>query len=169
MPGQQLAVLSFDSSLKAQEFMTAVARLQEEGKILVQDAVFVTKEPGGRTTVVETTDPGPGSSALTAGAWGLLFGALLAVPIAGLAIGAGTGALMAKLVDTGVPDDFVQQIREQVKEGWTALALLVSHINRDAVLAELGRFQGAELISGDLSPEAVAAVQAALTAQPSGT
>jgi len=162
MSTQQLAVLSFESALKAQEFMTATLRLQQEGNILVQDAVFVSKNADGKTRVVETTDPTPGTSALTSGAWGLLFGALLAVPIAGLAVGAATGALMAKLIDTGVPDDFVAQVREQVKEGNTALALLVSHINRDAVIAELARFQGAELISGSLSEEGVAAVNAAL-------
>jgi uncharacterized membrane protein len=150
--------------------MTAVLRLQEDGKILVQDAVFVSKDAEGKTSVVETSDPTPGTAALGSGMWGLLFGALLAVPIAGLAIGAATGALTAKLIDTGVPDEFVKEVREVVAPGWTALALLVSHINREAVLAELERFHGARLISGNLSPEAVAAVSEALgdtTANPS--
>jgi len=159
---QQLAVLAFDSALRAQEFMTAVLRLQQEGKILVQDAVFVSKDEAGNARVVETTDPTPASAALGAGTWGLLFGALLAVPVAGLVVGAASGALMAKLTDTGVPDDFVGEVRELVAPGRTALALLVSHIDRDAVLGELARFQGAELISGTLSPAAVEAVQAAL-------
>jgi uncharacterized membrane protein len=163
MSDHQLAVLAFDSALKAQEFMTAVLRLQQDGKILVQDAVFVGKDEEGRTSVLETTDPGPGASAFSSGMWGMLFGALLAVPIAGLAVGAATGALAAKLIDTGVPDEFVQQVRESVAPGSTALALLVSHINREAVLAELERFKGATLLSSDLSQEAVDAVNQALS------
>lgn len=164
MSDQQLAVLAFDSALKAQEFFTAALRLSKEGNLVISDAVFVSKDDDGKARVVETTDPGPGRSAITTGAWGLLIGAILAVPVAGLVIGAATGALTAAIVDTGVPDEFVDHVREVIQPGKTAVALLVSHINRDAVTAELTRFAGAELITGTLAPDAVERVQAALAA-----
>lgn len=91
MSEQQLAVFAFDSALKAQEFFTAALRLNQEGSLLVRDAVFVSKDEDGKARVTETTDPSPGRVA-SVGVWGLLFGAILAVPVAGLAIGAGTGA-----------------------------------------------------------------------------
>lgn len=159
MADSQLAVFSFDSELRATEFLTAALRLHEEGKLQVLDAVFVSRDDKGRTSVRETTDPSPGQSAFTSGAWGLLFGALLAVPIAGLAIGAATGALVAAAVDTGVPDDLVHQVREQITPGTTALALLVSRIDQDAVREELARFKGARLITGTLSEESVTRIQ----------
>lgn len=162
MSEQQLAVFAFDSALKAQEFFTAALRLNQEGSLLVRDAVFVSKDEDGKARVTETTDPSPGRAALSSGVWGLLFGAILAVPVAGLAIGAGTGALMAKLIDTGVPDDFVQQLRETVQPSTTAVALLVSHVNQEAVNAELARFAGAKLISGTLGDDAIARVNEAL-------
>jgi len=163
---QQLAVFSFDSALKAQEFLTASVRLSQEGSLVLHDAVFVSKDDDGKARIVETLDPTPGRSALSSGAWGLLFGALLAVPVAGLAIGAASGALMAKLIDVGVPDDFVAKLRELVQPGRTALALLVSNVNSEAVAKELTRFEGAELISGTLSDDAVARVNEALGTPP---
>lgn len=160
---QNMVVLGFDTRVAAQEALTAMARLQQEGKLLVRDAVFVTKDENGRAHVEETTDPSPGRAALGGAFWGLLFGAILLVPIAGLAVGAGVSALTAKLIDTGLSDKFVKQLRESIQPGKTYLAVLVSHGNREAVLAELRRFAGiAELVDSSLPEEAVAQVKEAL-------
>lgn len=160
---QNMVVLGFHTRVAAQEALTAMARLQQEGKLLVRDAVFVTKDDKGRAHVEETTDPSPGRAALGGAFWGLLFGAILLVPIAGLAVGAGVSALTAKLLDTGLSDKFVKQLRESIQPGKTYLAVLVSHGNREAVLAELRRFAGiAELVDSSLPEEAVAQVKEAL-------
>lgn len=160
---QNMVVLGFDTRVAAQEALTAMARLQQEGKLLVRDAVFVTKDDKGRAHVEETTDPSPGRAALGGAFWGLLFGAILLVPIAGLAVGAGVSALSAKLIDTGLSDKFVKQLRESIQPGKTYLAVLVSHGNREAVLAELRRFAGiAELVDSSLPEEAVVQVKEAL-------
>lgn len=162
-PSQHLIVLGFDSTTAAQEALTATLRLQEEGKLLLRDAVFVTKDEKGRAHVVETTDPSPGQAALSGSFWGLLFGALLLVPIAGLVIGAATSALMAKLVDVGVSDDFVKELRSSIEPGKTYLALLVSHEDEAAITAELKRFQGiAQFVTGTMPPEALEHVKEAL-------
>lgn len=160
---QNMVVLGFDTRIAAQEALTAMARLQQEGKLLVRDAVFVTKDDKGHAHVEETTDPSVGRAAMGGAFWGLLFGAILLVPIAGLAVGAGVSALSAKLIDTGLSDKFVKQLRESIQPGKTYLAVLVSHGNREAVLAELRRFAGiAELVDSSLPEEAVAQVKEAL-------
>jgi uncharacterized membrane protein len=169
MGDPQLAVFSFDSDLRAAEFLTAALRLQEEGKLRIEDAVFVHKSASGSTSVRETTDPSPGGAAISSGFWGLLFGAILGVPIAGMAVGATAGAVAAAAIDTGVPDDLVRQLREQITPGTTALALLTSTIDQDAVLAELKRFAGARLVTGTLSANAVEQVQAALADEADAT
>jgi uncharacterized membrane protein len=94
-----------------------------------------------------------------------LLGTLFGGPIGGLVVGAasaGGGALFAKLVDTGVKDETIQQLRTTVPPGRTAVALLVSHVSVADLQRELARFPNAELVETDLPEAAVAAVQNAL-------
>jgi uncharacterized membrane protein len=162
---RKLIVLGFDSQLKAQEALLAATRLQTEGEILLHDAVFVVKDEAGHTRVTETVDESPGDAALSGSFWGMLFGTILAGPVGtvvGGAVSAGASALVAKLVDIGIPDGTIKKLRETVQPGTTALALLISHVHEEKLLAELHRFAGAKLVATDLPDEAVAAVKAAL-------
>lgn len=164
---RKLIVLGFDSPLKAQEALLAATRLQTEGEILLHDAVFVDKAEDGATRVTETVDQTPGDAALSGSFWGMLFGTILAGPVGavvGGAVSAGASALAAKLIDVGIPDATVKKLRETVLPGTTALALLISHVHEEKLLAELHRFAGAKLVATDLPEEAVAAVKAALEA-----
>ena len=77
-------------------------------------------------------------------------------------IGAGAGAVTAKLVDIGVTDEFVAQLREMVRPGTTTVAVLADHVDAEAVLAELHRFEGARYVAGNLPLEAIQAVRDAL-------
>lgn len=161
----RLAAFSFDDELRAAEFMTAMTRLAREKKLNIHDAVFVVKTSEGKTYVRETTDLQPGQTALGTGMWSGLFGLLLGGPVGMLVaggIGAGAGALTAKMVDVGVSDEFVEQLREQVQPATTTLALLADVSDNDAVLAELHRFEGARYVAGDLPIEAIGAVREAL-------
>jgi uncharacterized membrane protein len=162
---RKLIVLGFDSALKAEEALLAATRLQTEGEILLHDAVFVYKDADGATSVRETVDESPGEAAMSGGFWGMLFGTILAGPIGtvvGGAVSAGASALVAKLVDVGITDASIKELREAIPPGTTALALLVSHIHEATLVAELHRFAGARLVRTDLPDEAVAAVKAAL-------
>jgi uncharacterized membrane protein len=161
----KLLVISFDDPLRAQEFLLAVARLQKNDEIQLHDAVVVRRELDGSSHVRETTDVSPGQAGVGAGVWGLLLGTLFGGPIGGLVVGAasaGGGALYAKLVDTGVKDATVQELREAVPPGRTALALLVSHVSVADLQRELARFPNAQLVETDLPPAAVNAVQEAM-------
>lgn len=160
---RSLVVLGFDDQLAAQEMLTSLTRLSRDGGLLMQDAVFVTRNDRGKIRVVQTTDPDPGQAAWSGAFWGLLFGILLAVPVVGLVIGAGSAALMAKLVDTGISDDFVKSLRSSIEPGKVYLAVMVSHVNRDAALTELKRYSGmATLVTTNLSDDVVAELQDAL-------
>jgi uncharacterized membrane protein len=161
----KLLVISFDDPLRAQEFLIAAARLQNNDEIQLHDAVIIRREQDGTSHVRETTDVTPGRAGVGAGVWGLLLGTLFGGPIGGLVVGAasaGGGALYAKLVDTGVKDATVKELREAVPPGRTALALLVSHVSVAALQRELARFPNAALVETDLPPAAVNAVQEAL-------
>jgi uncharacterized membrane protein len=161
----KLLVISFDDPLRAQEFLLAVARLQKNDEIQLHDAVVITRSADGTSHVRETTDVTPGQAGIGGGVWGLLIGTLLGGPIGGLVVGAATaggGALYAKLVDTGIKDGTVKELRDAVPPGRTALALLVSHVSVADLQRELTRFPNAQLVETDLSPAAVSAVQEAL-------
>src|SRR5579875_1799443 len=162
----KLLVISFDDPLRAQEFLIAAARLQRDQELQLHDAVVIGRDEDGTSHVRETTDVTPGQAGLGAGVWGLLLGTLFGGPIGGLIAGAasaGGGALYAKLKDTGVKDATIEQLRNAVPPGRTAVAMLVSHVSVADLQRELTRFPHAELVETDLPPAAVNAVQEALT------
>jgi uncharacterized membrane protein len=162
----RLLVISFEDGLRAQEFLLAVARLQGHDEIKLHDAVVIARDADGHSHVRETTDVTPAQAGVGAAVWGLLLGTLFGGPIGGLVVGAasaGGGALFAKLVDTGVKDETIEQLRTTVPPGRTAVALLVSHVSVADLQRELARFPNAELVETDLPDAAVAAVQHALT------
>ena len=64
--------------------------------------------------------------------------------------GAGTGAVTAKLVDLGIPDEWVDWFRKAVQPGTVILALLVTHLDENALVTETERFSGAHLVYTNL-------------------
>ena len=157
--------ISFDDAFRAQELLTATFRLASQGSVQVLDAVTIVKDANGKTFVKETIDPSPVQSALSGSVWAGLFGLILGGPvgwIAGAAIGAGAGAARAKIVDLGVPDEWVSWFREAVQPGTTTLVLLLGRFDREATFAELGRFGGGHLVHANLEPDAVARIRIAL-------
>jgi uncharacterized membrane protein len=66
------------------------------------------------------------------------------------------------VVDVGVSDVFVDQLREMVQPGTTTVALLGDEIDAGAVLAELERFEGARYVAGNLPLEWIKRVREAI-------
>ena len=164
---QILVGISFPDGFRAQEFLTAAAGLAARGVMTLLDAVTVRKDPNGRTVVHETTDLQPGRAALSGAMWAGLFGLVLGGPVgwvAGLAVGAGSGALAAKVIDHGISDEWVAWFREAVQPGTVIVALLVEHLDHDALVAETARFPGAELVYSNLDPDTIDKIKAALEA-----
>jgi uncharacterized membrane protein len=162
---QTLVGIAFSDSLRAQEFLTATTRLALNKQLVLRDAVFIAKTDDGHTVVRETIDPSPGRSALTSAMWTGLVGLLLAGPVGlgvGAAVGAGTGAVTAKVVDLGIPDEWVAWFREAAQPGTTILALLVTDLNREALLKEFERFEGAHLVYANLDEATLERLRAAL-------
>ena len=164
-----LVGISFGDSFRAQEFLTATLRLAARERLKLVDAVFVTKDDSGRTVVRETTDLQPGRTALSGALWAGLFGLLLGGPVGwavGAGVGAGTGAVAAKVIDHGVSDEWVAWFRDAVGPGTTTLALLVEQLDTGALVDELARFAGAELVYANLDPMWVDRMRSALGEAP---
>ncbi|WP_404799660.1 MULTISPECIES: DUF1269 domain-containing protein [Arthrobacter] len=95
-----------------------------------------------------------GTGALGGGFWGLLFGLIFFIPLIGAAVGAAVGALSASMVDVGIDDNFIKQVRQEVTPGTSALFVLSSDAVEDRVLdAFKDGFPNATLIATNLSKE----------------
>ena len=162
---ESLVGISFDDVFRAQEFLTAATRLAAHGDFQIIDAVIVLKDKDGKTHVRETTDPQPGRSAMSGALWTGLFGLLLGGPvgwIAGAAVGAGAGAVTAKVVDLGISDEWVAWFRDAVQPDTATIVLLVTHLDREALVTEAARFTGAELVYANLDESTIDRIKDAL-------
>jgi len=162
-----LVGISFDDTFRAQEFLTAAHGLAAKHAFTLKDAVTVVKAADGRTAVHETIDPQPARTALSGAMWAGLFGLILGGPVgwaAGIAVGAGAGVVSAKLIDLGIPDEWVAWFKQAVQPGTTIVALLVEDLDADALVAEVARFPGAELVYANLDETTIDRVKDALSA-----
>lgn len=157
--------ISFDDTFRAQEFLTAAYRLASKGTLQLRDAVSVIKDSDGKTHVRETIDPQPLRSAVSGATWAGLFGLILGGPVgwvAGIAIGAGTGVARAKIIDLGVPDEWVAWFREAVQPNTFTVILLLGEFDTTKTVHELERFAGGHLVYANLAPDTLAQVRKAL-------
>ncbi len=164
---QTLVGISFPDIFRAQEFLTAATGLAAKGAFQLKDAVLVVKGADGKTHVKETVDPELGRTALSGALWAGLFGLVLGGPVgwaAGLAVGAGAGAVTAKVVDLGISDEWVGWFREAVQPDTATVALLVEDLDRNALVAETSRFTGAELVYANLDEHTLDRIKDALGA-----
>ena len=148
--------IEFPDVFRAQEFLTAATRLAAHKDIELRDAVIVVSNADGRVTVRETRDLQTSTTTVSGAVWAGLFGLILGGPvgwIAGTAAGAAGGALTAKLVDHGIPDEWVDWFRQAVRPGATIVAVLVGDARRQAVFDELKRFEGARLVYANVPEE----------------
>jgi uncharacterized membrane protein len=91
---------------------------------------------------------------------GLLLGTFL-LPLGGLLLGAGGGALVGKFMDLGVDGKFVKDVSESIQPGASALFVLVSEANPDVVRAILAEHHG-KVLHTTLSEEAEERLKKAL-------
>jgi uncharacterized membrane protein len=128
-----LVVLGLDSPAKAEEVFDLAGDLAKQELLQLQDAAYAYRDAKGKVRIhqaVSLTGAGAASGAL----WGTLIGMLFLMPVAGLAIGAGTGALAGKLADVGINDDTIKQIGSQLEQGKAAVFLLAKSATVDRVI-----------------------------------
>jgi uncharacterized membrane protein len=164
-----LVGIEFPDVFRAQEFLTAAARLAARGDVELRDAVLVVSNADGKVTVRETRDLQTSRTAVSGAVWAGLFGLILGGPvgwIAGTAVGAAGGAITAKVVDHGIPDEWVDWFRHAVRPGASIVAVLLGEARRDVVFDELKRFEGAHLVYANVSPEFQSRIRDALGEPP---
>ena len=95
---------------------------------------------------INLTGMGAAAGGIRVAMWGTLIGLLflnlLIGPVAGAALGAGSGALARSLSDYGIDDQFIRSVGSTIEPGSSALFVLVCTVTADKVLPELEPFEG---------------------------
>jgi len=154
-----LVVIGYPDEATARSVQAKVEQLQKDA-IVDGTAAVVSRTIDGRIHV-ETPLEAVGSGAAAGALWGGLLGLLFFVPIGGLIAGGILGALMGKLAESGIDDEFRSRVQQVVKPGGSAVVLIFSSLAPDKALAALAPY-GGEILQTSLSREVEAEIQGAL-------
>ncbi len=156
-----LFVIGYKDVATASAVRDKILQLRKEQLIEIDDIVVV-ENRGGKIKLHQAqsmTGVGAAGGAL----WGGLIGLLFFMPLVGMAIGAGAGALGGAMTDIGVDDKMMKKMAAQLKPGTAAVFVLVRSSTKDKVIAELGPY-GGEIIQTSLPKEAEKHLEEALSA-----
>ncbi|MFG2793055.1 DUF1269 domain-containing protein [Streptomyces sp. NPDC048419] len=160
-----LFVIAYDDLATAEQVREKLFELSKQHLVELEDAVVVERRDDGKIKLhqaVNHTTVGAAGGALWGGAIGLLFLA----PLLGAAVGAAAGAAGGAMTDTGINDNFMRDLSQNLRPGAAALFVLVKHAAQDKVIPQLTPY-GGQLVQTSLSTadeehlrEAIAAAQA---------
>ena len=148
-----LVVLKFDTPEGADKALTLAVDLQKQALLVLLDAATVTWPKGKKKPKTRHLGDLTCAGAWDGAFWGMLFGLLFFMPFLGAAFGAAVGALSGHFADYGIGKDFIEQVRGKVKEGTSALFLLVGQVTTDRVVEAFKAAPKFEIIASNLSHE----------------
>ena len=157
-----LVAIGYPDQVTAEQARQTVSRLESELIIQADQVASISRDLEGKYHV--HTSHGGSSAGLGAwwgGFWGMLFGLLFFIPVAGLAIGAGLGALLGHMGEKGIDKAFQQQVRDYLKPGTSALFMVIEQVTPDKAVAALEQY-GGTVIKTSLSEEDTQRLQEAL-------
>lgn len=136
-----LVAVVFNDQSTAFEMRAALAKMQKQYLLEMEDAVVVTRDDNGKTKLHQAVSL-TGAGAVYGGFWGMLMGLLFLNPLLGFAVGAGAGALAARFKNIGLDNNMMKEIGDSLKPGTSALFVLLRKINPEKVLDGLKEFAG---------------------------
>ena len=156
-----LLAIAYPDESTAEQAMATVQELQSELVIQADQVAAISRNAEGKYHVHTAHAGGAGAGAWWGGFWGMLFGLLFFIPFAGLALGAGMGALFGHLGKQGIDKAFQEQVRDHVTPGTSALFLVIEQATPDKAIAAMKQY-GGDVIRTSLSEEDTKRLQEAL-------
>lgn len=146
----RLFVLVYPDHGTAETVYERIKAMDRDGRMEVADAALVTADDEGGLTVVSTHRHATRSFARAA-AGGLVVGAVLSLPVIGLALAGGAVGLGAFKSDRGKEGEFADRVRAILRPGHTAVFVTgdPGTASADEIIAELAPF-GGELAQSSL-------------------
>lgn len=136
-----LVAVVFPDESTAFEMRAALAKMQRQYLLEMEDAVVVTRDEKGKTKLHQAVSL-TGAGAVGGAFWGMLIGLLFLNPLLGAMVGAGAGAIAGKFRDLGLDDKMMKDIGDSLKPGSSALFVLLRKVTADKVLDGLKQFAG---------------------------
>lgn len=142
----QLVVVTFEGPDTAEKALEAIQTTSKHGAVSITDYAVIEKDADGKIK-----DKGRIS---TGTAWGAGIGAAMGgllffiFPVAGIALGAGGGALVGKSIGDNIDGEFVRQVQDGLTPGSSALFILLrdskdaNSAGERALVAALEPFEG---------------------------
>ena len=136
-----LVAVVFHDQSTAFEMRAALAKMQDQYLLEMEDAVVVTRDLKGKIKMHQATSL-TAAGAASGAFWGMLIGLLFFAPFLGAAVGAGAGALSGKLSDIGMDKQMAKQIGDELTPDSSALIVILRQVTADKVLDGLKQFAG---------------------------
>ncbi len=159
-----LVAIGYPDQGTAEQAMETVGGLQSELIIQAEQVAAISRDPEGKYHVHTQHGSVAGAGAWWGGFWGFLFGLLFLIPFAGLAIGAGMGALFGHFGQKGIDKAFQDQVRAYLQPGTSALFMVITQVTEDKAVAALQQY-GGTVIKTSLSDEDTKRLEEALSGQ----
>ena len=156
-----LAVIAYPEGGTGAQAAAKLAQLQKEYLIELEDVAWVTKNPEGKMKLHQATSL-TGVAASGGALWGFVFGLLFLAPLAGMVIGAASGAIAGHFSDIGIDDKWIKEVAASIPAGGSALFVLARNSQNERVLPEMAKF-GGTVLKTSLSDEQQAALEEALS------
>ncbi len=160
-----LVVISFPEEQLAFELRAALAKMQKEYLIDMEDVVVVTRDAEGKVKLHQAMNL-TAMGAVGGGFWGMLIGLIFLNPLLGAAVGAGAGALSGRFTDLGIDDKFIKSLAENLQPNCSAIFILVRKATGDKVLEGLEQFKGkGKVLQTSLTKDEESTLRAFIEAQ----
>ncbi|MEU6380820.1 DUF1269 domain-containing protein [Streptomyces sp. NPDC046909] len=144
-----LFVVAYDDLATANQVREKLLELTKQHLVELEDVVVVERRDDGKIKLhqaVNHTTMGAAGGAL----WGGVIGLLFLAPLLGAAVGAAAGAAGGAVTDTGINDNFMKDLSQNLRPGAAALFALVKQAAQDKVIPQLAPF-GGQLVQTSLS------------------
>ena len=166
----ELIVYVMDNLKGAQELWGVLKPLASGHSAAIFNAALLVKDADGKTSLKELEDVRAGHGALfgaiTGGIIGLLGGPIGVV--VGAAAGAATGGIVARQIDMGFPDEYLEKLQAGLRPGTSAVIALADAKRVDEVTESLRGF-GGQLLRQPLTEDLEAKLFSQTMAQDSDT
>jgi uncharacterized membrane protein len=156
-----LVVLGVDNRDDAERVFDLAGDLAKQQLLQLEDAAYAYRDDRGKVRIHQSMNL-TGAGAAGGALWGTLIGLIFLNPLAGLAVGAASGAVAGKLTDIGISDDMIKQIGQQLEQGKAAVFLLARSATVDRVVEAIKPFRPTVIqtnLSHDPEEELVQALQ----------
>ena len=155
-----LIAIGYDDETTAAAAAAEVHRLADDLVIQPDAVAAIRRDTEGKYHVTTTHH-----SVATGASFGMFWGLLFFIPVLGMAVGAGLGALMGKVEKSGINKEFIRQVRELLTPGTSALFLVVEKVTPDKAIEAMSQF-GGTVLKSSLSKDAEHDLQEALHGTP---